>query len=84
MLEYRRADHRPWVAARVQKHFKVAGKAAQPFIEPIEEYFEVLIYDEDVPLAICQKCLEKALKDRQAQSLHAKLEQAKNEALRLA
>ncbi len=80
-MEYRRAEHRPWVAALVQKHFKLAGRAAQETIDAIEEYFETLIYDEDISLAVCRSCLEKALKERGADHLYSVLDRAKAYAL---
>lgn len=81
MLEYRRAEHRPWVAELVLKHFKASGRAADETIDAIEEYFETLIYDDDVPLAVCRTCLEKALKERGAENMYAILERARSYAL---
>ena len=81
MLEYRRAENRPWVAAIVQKYFRVTGRPAEAIITDIEEYFEVLIYDDDVPYALCRSSLEKALKERGKEHLHVTLERAKAYAL---
>lgn len=81
LLEYRRAENRPWVAAIVQKHFKVTGRPAEPTINDIEEYFEVLVYDDDVPYALCRSSLEKALKERGKEHLHVLLERARGYAL---
>lgn len=81
LLEYRRAENRPWVAAIVQKYFKVTGRPAEATINDIEEYFETLVYDDDVPYAICRSSLEKALKERGKEHLHAILERAKQYAL---
>jgi hypothetical protein len=81
LLEYRRAENRPWVAAFVQKYFKLAGRPAEQTINDVEEYFETLVYDEDISFAVCRVCLERAFKERGAEHLHAVLERAKNYAL---
>jgi len=84
LLEYRRAENHPWVAAIVQKHLKMTGRAAEQTIDSIEEYFETLVYDEDVPFAVCRLSLEKALKTRGTEHLHTTLERAKQDAIRTA
>jgi hypothetical protein len=76
LQEYRRAENRPWVAAIAQKYFKMTGRAAEQTIGNIEEYFEALVYDEDIPYGICRSCLEKALKERGAEHLHITLDRA--------
>ncbi len=80
MLEYRRAENRPWVAALVQKYFKLGGRAAEPTINDIEEYFETLVYDDDISFTVCRACLEKAVKSRGTEHLHTTLERAKLDA----
>ena len=81
MLEYRRAENRPWVAAIVQKNFKLTGRPAEQTIDDIEEYFETLVYDDDIPYTVCRACLEKALKTRGNEHLHDILERAKAHAM---
>ena len=83
MIEYRRAENRPWVAAFVLKHFKLAGRAAEQTITDVEEYFETLVYDEDISFAVCRACLEKAFKERGTEHLHISLERAKIYALQV-
>lgn len=82
MLEYRCAENRPWVAAVVQKYLKLAGRPAEQTISYIEEYFETLVYDDDIPFSVCRLCLETAFKNRGKEHLHAVLERARLEALR--
>jgi hypothetical protein len=81
LIEYRRAENRPWVAAFVQKHFKLAGRVAEQSITDVEEYFETLVYDEDISFAVCRAGLEKAFKERATEHLHIILERAKTYAL---
>ena len=84
MLEYRRAESRPWVAAIVQKYFRVTGRPAEAIITDVDEYFEAIVYDDDVPYAFCRSSLEKAFKERSKEHLRAIFERARGYALRAA